>query len=205
MIAKKWISILLTAAVMTAAMAGCGGQAALEETAAGQTLAAAVEEKPEPVEVKAGVFYYYGQDAFISRLQDSVNTALEEAGIAYENYDAGNDQETQLEQIREAIDGGCHLLIVNLVDKGASASSSRVCDLAAQAEIPDRDERRPIWPDPRRPGSGARPGGDFRALSGLSARLRPGDEAPLGPPVQYVRDAPGAVLRLQPVAVQRAV
>lgn len=136
MIAKKWISALLTAAVMMAALAGCGGQAVPEETAAGQTLAAAAEEKPEPVEVKAGVFYYYGQDAFISRLQDSVNTALEEAGIAYENYDAGNDQETQMEQIREAIDGGCNLLIVNLVDKGASASSSRVCDMAAQAEIP---------------------------------------------------------------------
>ncbi len=136
MIAKKWISALLTAAVMTAALAGCGGQAVPEETAAGQTLAAAAEEKPEPVEVKAGVFYYYGQDAFISKLQDSVNTALEEAGIAYENYDAGNDQETQMEQIREAIDGGCNLLIVNLVDKGASASSSRVCDMAAQAEIP---------------------------------------------------------------------
>ena len=136
MIAKKWISALLTAAVMTAALAGCGGQAVPEETAAGQTLAAAAEEKPEPVEVKAGVFYYYGQDAFISKLQDSVDTALEEAGIAYENYDAGNDQETQMEQIREAIDGGCNLLIVNLVDKGASASSSRVCDMAAQAEIP---------------------------------------------------------------------
>ena len=115
MIAKKWISALLTAAVMTAALAGCGGQAVPEETAAGQTLAAAAEEKPEPVEVKAGVFYYYGQDAFISKLQDSVDTALEEAGIAYENYDAGNDQETQMEQIREAIDGGCNLLIVNLV------------------------------------------------------------------------------------------
>ena len=132
---------------MTAALAGCGGQAVPEETAAGQTLAAAAEEKPEPVEVKAGVFYYDGQDALISKLQDSVNTALEEAGIAYENYDAGNDQETQMEQIREAIDGGCNLLIVNLVDKGASASSSRVCDMAAQAEIPVIFFNRPVEED----------------------------------------------------------
>lgn len=77
-----------------------------------------------------GIFYYSFEDEFLSEVRIHLNDELTSLRLSYENYDAGNDQETQDRQIRAAAENGTKLFFVNLVSNGSAEAAENVLRLA---------------------------------------------------------------------------
>ena len=82
--------------------------------------------------INAGVFYYNYSDVYISSVRSHVDTLLEDAGIAYQNYDGAGNQATQVDQINTAIANGVDLLVVNAVE----VESMDIANIAKDAGVP---------------------------------------------------------------------
>ena len=82
------------------------------------------------------VFYYTFSDPYISNVRSAMDKMLEEAGIAYQDYDGNGNQTTQTEQIQTAITGGARAIIVNIVNTGSDDAAAGIVSLAKNAGIP---------------------------------------------------------------------
>ena len=113
---KKLLAIAL-ALVMVFGLVACGGEG-------GKNAA-----------LKVSVFWYDEADIYLSTVRAELNTALEGAGINYDNQFAGKDQAKQLEQVRTAIAGGSNLLVVNVVTSGDPDVAQSIIDAAGDIPV----------------------------------------------------------------------
>ena len=84
---------------------------------------------------KVSVFWYDEADVYLSSVRAELNSALEKAGVAYDNQFAGKDQAKQLEQIKTAISGGSNLLVVNVVTSGDPDVAQTIVDAAGDIPV----------------------------------------------------------------------
>jgi methyl-galactoside transport system substrate-binding protein len=89
-------------------------------------------------------FYFSYEDVFVGSVRAALNQKLAEAGIAHEEFDAANDQPTQLNQIEHAIASGAGALLVNMVNSGNSETADQICTMAEGAGIPVIFFNRPV-------------------------------------------------------------
>ena len=85
---------------------------------------------------EVAVFWYTFGDTYLSSVRAAMNTAFEEAGIKYQDYDANNSQTTQTEQIQTAITKGASCLVVNIVDASSDSATQAILDMAKEANLP---------------------------------------------------------------------
>ena len=116
---KKLMALLLCVVMATTMLAACGGGG----------------EQGGDKEVKASVFWYDEADVYLSSVRTALNKELETAGIKYDNQYAGNNQSTQLDQIRTAVANGSNLLIVNIVTSGAPDTAQDIIDIAGDIPV----------------------------------------------------------------------
>ncbi len=137
---KKILALILALAMVFALTAcGSGNESAAEEPA---TEAAAEPDAEAPAavsaaeagELKVGVFWYAFSDAFLSTVRASLNEQLEAAGIEYQDFDANNNQATQLEAVQTAVTNGFNVLVVNLVTSGSADAAEQI--IQAAGDIP---------------------------------------------------------------------
>ena len=117
---KKIFAIVLALALVLS-LAACGAKAP-----------AAAETKTE---TKVSVFWYDEADVYLSTVRAELNTALEAAGVKYDNQFAGKDQAKQLEQVKTAIAGGTNLLVVNVVTSGDPDVAQSIIDAAGKIPV----------------------------------------------------------------------
>ncbi len=87
-------------------------------------------------EADVHVFYYTYSDTYISSVRTSLDKALSDAGISYQDYDSNGSQTTQTEQIRTAITKGAKALLVNIVNTGSDDAANEIATLARDAGVP---------------------------------------------------------------------
>ena len=114
---KKLLAIAL-ALVMVLGLVACGGD---DPAAEGAT--------------KVSVFWYDEADVYLSSVRAELNTALEAAGVAYDDQFAGKDQAKQIEQVKTAIAGGSNLLVVNVVTSGDPDIAQSIIEAAGDIPV----------------------------------------------------------------------
>ena len=82
------------------------------------------------------VFYYTYSDAYVSSVRASLDKALSDAGISYQDYDGNANQTTQTEQIQTAITKGAKVILVNIVNTGSDDAANGIVKLAKEKGIP---------------------------------------------------------------------
>ena len=140
---KKILCILLSV-TMLVALTACGGgndNAAGGSTVSNDNNAAAPAEPAAPAETTAAnddsgdavalegsvaVFYYTYGDTYISSVRAALDSALDAAGVSYQDYDSNNSQTTQSEQVTTALAQGATVLVVNLVDTGSDDAAKNI-------------------------------------------------------------------------------
>ncbi|MEG1658714.1 MAG: galactose ABC transporter substrate-binding protein [Oscillibacter sp.] len=122
----KKILTLVLALAMTLSLAACGGK----------TDEPATPEAPAASELNIGVFYYQYSDAYITTVRTNMDAKLTEMGVTYQDYDGGNNQANQIDQINTAITNGANLLIVNIVETSSPDAAQTAVDAAKTAGIP---------------------------------------------------------------------
>ena len=144
----KRVGSIALAAAMVVSLAACGGSsdsttaaAAADTTAAAaaaDTTAAAAGDTQAPAAADGvvSVFYYTYGDTYISSVRAALDSALQTAGVEYQDYDSNNSQTTQAEQVDTAIAKGTSLLVVNLVDSGSDDAAKNIISKAEAAGIP---------------------------------------------------------------------
>lgn len=132
---KRALGLALAMILSMGMLAGCGQS----------------EKKEEAVSVNKdsniAVFYYSGQDTYVGSVKKAMDEQLDDLGVTYEDYDAQNSQETQNEQIDEAIKNGATLLAVNIVNAGSRADAESILKKAKEADIPVVFFNRTIEPE----------------------------------------------------------
>ena len=121
---KKLLALLLVA-VMVFALVACGSQ---EEPAPAPE--SETSEETTGSDLKVAVFWYNFGDAFLSTVRDALDADFTEAGIEFQNFDAANNQATQLEQVQTAVTNGFNLLVVNVVTSGSADAAQQIIDAA---------------------------------------------------------------------------
>ncbi len=131
----KKLTALLLALVMVVALAACGptNPATPSTTPAGS---GEPTTPPAAAELKVGVFYYQFSDVYISSVRTNMDAKLTELGVNFQNFDGGNSQPTQTDQINTAITNGINLLIVNIVETSSPEAAQNAVDAAKGAGIP---------------------------------------------------------------------
>ena len=119
---KKLIALALTI-VMVLGLVACGGAA--------------------PSEPKVAVFWYDNSDAFMSTVRSEMDKEWAAQGLKFENFDAKNDQATQIDQIKTAITNGFDILVINQVSSGSPDVAEQIMDVVGD-EIPVVFFNRPI-------------------------------------------------------------
>ncbi len=135
---KKILCTLLSVS-MLAVLTACGGKDSSTDKAATTNTntntdttpaadTAAPEETPAPAskDGSVAVFYYTYGDTYISSVRAALDSALDAAGIQYQDYDSNNSQTTQSEQVTTAIAQGATVLVVNLVDTGSDDAAKNI-------------------------------------------------------------------------------
>ena len=82
------------------------------------------------------MFWYTFGDTYLSSVRAALNTALTNAGVKYQDYDANGSQTTQTEQIQTAITKGASVLVVNIVDASSDDATQAIVDMAKNANTP---------------------------------------------------------------------
>lgn len=118
---------------MLAVLTACGGKddtapSTNTDTTAATTNTDTKADDPAPVakEGSVAVFYYTYGDTYISSVRAALDSALDAAGIQYQDYDSNNSQTTQSEQVTTAIAQGATVLVVNLVDTGSDDAAKNI-------------------------------------------------------------------------------
>ena len=135
----KKILALVLAVAMVFSLAACGGQTESTGATSENTTAAPAESStaaPAPAAaVKVGVFWYSFADAFLSTVRDALDSSLKAANVDFQNFDAANNQATQLEQVQTAVTNGFNILVVNLVTSGSADAAQQIIDAAGKAPV----------------------------------------------------------------------
>ena len=129
---KKKLALVLAAAMMAGALAGCGGGSSSGTESSGTE----TSQTESVSDLRVGVFYYNYADAYISTVRTAMDAELEELGVEYQNFDAQTNQATQTDQINTAITDGYNLLVVNVVENASPDAAQNVVDAAKQQNIP---------------------------------------------------------------------
>ena len=82
------------------------------------------------------VFYYTYSDPYISSVRSSLDKALGDAGLSYQDYDGNGNQTTQTEQIQTAVTKGAKVILVNIVNTGSDDAANGIVALAKEKGIP---------------------------------------------------------------------
>ncbi len=106
---KKILAITL-ALVIVLGLAACGGAGGSDEP-------------------KVAVFWYDNSDAFLSTVRAEMDKEWAAQGLKFENFDAKNDQATQIDQIRTAITNGFNYLVINQVSSGSPDVAEQIMDI----------------------------------------------------------------------------
>ncbi len=147
---KKFLCTLLSVSMLTV-LTACGGKDnsnSAANTDSGATVtntdtnvaadtdanATTNTDTPAPADTSApaskdgsvAVFYYTYGDTYISSVRAALDSALDTAGIKYQDYDSNNSQTTQSEQVTTAIAQGATVLVVNLVDTGSDDAAKNI-------------------------------------------------------------------------------
>lgn len=141
---KKFLCTLLSVS-MLAVLTACGGKDDSASTADSKatttntdtnvatdtdTSAPADTSTPASKDGSVAVFYYTYGDTYISSVRAALDSALDTAGIKYQDYDSNNSQTTQSEQVTTAIAQGATVLVVNLVDTGSDDAAKNIISQA---------------------------------------------------------------------------
>ena len=143
---KKFLCTLLSVSLL-AVLTACGGKdnsasnadskAAATNTdtntaANTDTASSAPAETTAPAskDGSVAVFYYTYGDTYISSVRAALDSALDAAGIKYQDYDSNNSQTTQSEQVTTAIAQGATVLVVNMVDTGSDDAAKNIISQA---------------------------------------------------------------------------
>ncbi len=147
---KKFLCTLLSVS-MIATLSACGGKdnstaTNSNTTTTENTAAAPAEDTSTPAENtenkdaapaettsregSVAVFYYTYGDTYISSVRAALDSALDSAGIQYQDYDSNNSQTTQSEQVTTALSQGATVLVVNLVDTGSDDAAKNIISQA---------------------------------------------------------------------------
>ncbi len=130
---KKVLCTLLSVTMLTF-LTACGGKDNSAATNTNTDTTAANTDKAAPADTSApaskdgsvAVFYYTYGDTYISSVRAALDSALDAAGIKYQDYDSNNSQTTQSEQVTTAISQGATVLVVNLVDTGSDDAAKNI-------------------------------------------------------------------------------
>lgn len=133
---KKFLCTLLSVS-MLAVLTACGGKDDTApstntntntDTTAATTNTDTKADDPAPAakEGSVAVFYYTYGDTYISSVRAALDSALDGAGIQYQDYDSNNSQTTQSEQVTTALTQGATVLVVNLVDTGSDDAAKNI-------------------------------------------------------------------------------
>ena len=114
---KKFIAMVLVLA-MALTLVACGGSGSSKKDG------------------EVAVFWYTFGDTYLSSVRAAMNTALTNAGVKYQDYDANGSQTTQTEQIQTAITKGASVLVVNIVDASSDDATQAIVDMAKNANTP---------------------------------------------------------------------
>ena len=112
---KKFIALVLVL-TMALSLAACGGSGSSSKK-----------------DGEVAVFWYTFGDTYLSSVRAALNTALTNAGVKYQDYDANGSQTTQTEQIQTAITKGASVLVVNIVDASSDDATQAIVDMAKNA------------------------------------------------------------------------
>ena len=115
---KKFIALVLVL-TMALSLAACGGSGSSSKK-----------------DGEVAVFWYTFGDTYLSSVRAALNTALTNAGVKYQDYDANGSQTTQTEQIQTAITKGASVLVVNIVDASSDDATPAIVDMATNANTP---------------------------------------------------------------------
>ena len=115
---KKFIALVLVL-TMSLSLAACGGSGSSSKK-----------------DGEVAVFWYTFGDTYLSSVRAALNTALTNAGVKYQDYDANGSQTTQTEQIQTAITKGASVLVVNIVDASSDDATQAIVDMAKNANTP---------------------------------------------------------------------
>ena len=123
----------MMAGAMALSLAACssGGDDASKTSSAGASSAAGGSSEGE-----VSVFYYNFGDDYISTVRAALDQDLKDAGLTFNDYDGGNNQTTQTEQVQTAISKGSKCLVVNLVGTASQDAARNIVDMADSAGIP---------------------------------------------------------------------
>ena len=133
---RKVLSVLLVSA-MAMSLVACGSSSDSDTS----------DKTESTSDANIGVFYYSYSDTYISSVRTALDSALEGAGIEFQDYDGNSNQTTQNEQIDTAISQGVTALIVNIVTSGSADASQAIIDKAETAGIPVIFFNRAVAPD----------------------------------------------------------
>lgn len=123
---KKVLCTLLSVTMLTF-LTACGGKDNSAATNTNtDTAAPADTSAPASKDGSVAVFYYTYGDTYISSVRAALDSALDAAGIKYQDYDSNNSQTTQSEQVTTAIAQGATVLVVNLVDTGSDDAAKNI-------------------------------------------------------------------------------
>ena len=115
---KKFIALVLVL-TMALSLTACGGSGSSSKK-----------------DGEVAVFWYTFGDTYLSSVRAALNTALTNAGVKYQDYDANGSQTTQTEQIQTAITKGASVLVVNIVDASSDDATQAIVDMAKNANTP---------------------------------------------------------------------
>ena len=137
---KKLFVSLISAAMATSLLAGCGSSSKSTVSSPASSNAEKVVETAASTtdlsDANVAVFYYTYSDTYIASVRTELDKALTEMNVTYQDYDSNSNQTTQNEQIDTAISTGATLLIVNIVTSGSVDASQAIVDKAKNAGIP---------------------------------------------------------------------
>ncbi|MGM9960585.1 MAG: galactose ABC transporter substrate-binding protein [Allobaculum sp.] len=119
----------MLAGAMALSLAACGNSGSSDSTASSAA-------GGEGGEGEVSVFYYTFGDDYISTVRAALDKDLTDAGVTFNDYDGGNNQTIQTEQVQTAISKGAKLLVVNLVDTASQDAAKNIVDMAESAGIP---------------------------------------------------------------------
>ncbi|WP_026527584.1 substrate-binding domain-containing protein [Butyrivibrio sp. VCD2006] len=144
---KKLISLLVVTAMVVTMLSGCSGSQANtadntgSDSSASETVSKTGNKDASTnvlslLDKKVGVCIYQFEDDFMTLFRNELKNYLVAQGFSADNIsiaDGKGSQDIQTSQIKDFIDSGVDVLIINPVN---ASSASEITDLAMEANIP---------------------------------------------------------------------
>lgn len=126
---KKYLSVILAAAIMTTVMAACsGGSGESSEASSSAESTASAEKK-----ITVGVSLLTRQHVFYNSIESALESKAQELGVTVDIQDANQDASKQLSQVQDFITKKVDAIILCPTN---SAGSKSMVELAEKANIP---------------------------------------------------------------------